>query len=193
MIRKILVLVLVCSFWGCQSTSVKNVKYKDTNPVLYGMVYDYDNSPVPDAEIYVNEQYITRSDVQGRFMITSSAKRNEKLLVRVEKDTFEAVEDSFLNDPMNVMYFRLPNASQLLALAEDSTEKHLYEEAIEYLERGHKLAPHRSDISYLRCIVLYKQGKTNDAISELKALRKTETNNVYLEEFIKKLEKELEK
>lgn len=188
MTKKVLILFSVCALWGCQSADVKNVKYKDSNPVLYGMVYDYDNSPVPDASIFANGKYVTRTDVQGRFMLTSSAKKHEKLLVRVEKDTYEAVENSFLNDPMNVLYFRLPTASQLLVLAEESLDNHLYEESTAYLTRAAALAPHRSDIVYLHCVVLYRQGKTEEALQLLYELKKKEKKNIYVEEFIKKLE-----
>ena len=185
----VLILVLILSV-SCKSNSVGRVDYKDETPYMYGMVYDYDNRPVEGTQIFIGEELITTSDVQGRFILDCPNQENEVVLI-ANKTGYECVETKITYDPINVLYIRLINTQQLLSLAEENINKMKYSQAEDYLVRALKLSPDREDVIYLLSIALYKQGKYTDALTNLEKLNNSLLYKKYIEELKKKIEKKL--
>ncbi len=184
------ILLIFCSLFciSCKTTTVKGVKYKDSKPLMYGMIYDFDNKPVEAASIYVDDKFIIKTDVQGRFILSLSIKnKKDESLIRIEKDGYETINGKFVYDPINVLYFRMINAQQLLTLSEEYVQNNELDEALIHLDRALKLSPLRSDILFLKSITLYKQKKIDECLLILENLKSENMNNIYIKQFYDKV------
>ena len=62
--------------------SCKSTKGIQSNSVFI-MIYDYNNSPVSNVEIFLDEDRIGKSDVNGRFVFDINDRKEHK--IRLEK------------------------------------------------------------------------------------------------------------
>ncbi len=177
LISSMLILLLI----SCNSNKVQRLSYKETEPYMYGMVYDYENKPVESAQVFINGEYISSTDVQGRFILNYQMDENNEIVLKVQKNGYEVVETSFLFDPINVLYIKLINTQQLLLLAEECMANLEFSEAEILLKRALCLTPDRDDIKYLLCISLYKQDKKDEALKNIEKLNKKVIPNSYIE------------
>ncbi len=138
--------------------------YNDSG-MMYAMIYDYDNLPVTGVNVLINGKKTVDSDIQGRFIL-DIAKPGE-YTITLTKNGYEPIEEDFIYDPMNVLYFKMINASQLLVFAEDAIDQHAYESAESYLNRAVLLEPYRSDVLYLKSILYYVQNRYPEAKEQL--------------------------
>jgi len=168
---------------ACPSTPKRAV---NDSGMMYGMVYDYDNSPVYGASIYINGIKYIESDLQGRFILKFI--RNTKYNIKIVKSGYENIESAFSFDPMNVLYFKIINASQLLTQAEEAVEQYNYTQAETLLKRAIALEPNRPDILYLYSIVLYFQQRNDEAKAILLGLNKRGINGEHITELLKMLD-----
>lgn len=189
--KKILLIYISMLFlFSCQTKNISNLDYKDTKSYMYGMVYDFDNKPVGDAKIYINNNLITKTDIQGRFILNIK-KSKDLYSITVKKETYESLSSSFSYDPMNVLYFKLINTNQLLKQAEYYLSINSYESAIKFLQRATNLSPDRNDIKFLECIILYKKENYQAAFKKIKELQYLEPNNEFIKKFSKQLEEHI--
>jgi tetratricopeptide (TPR) repeat protein len=166
---------------GCATSTPKRAI--NDSGMMYGMVYDYDNSPVYGASIFINGRKYIETDLQGRFILKFNKKA--EYTIRVVKSSYEIIESVFSYDPMNVLYFRIINASQLLAQAEEAVEQYSYVQAETLLNRAIILEPNRPDILYLLSIVLYFQQRNDEAKAILLKLQSRGINGEHITEFLK--------
>ena len=169
---------------SCNSTKGK---VATNSGVMYAMIYDYDNVALSGVLIKVNGKEIVRSDVQGRFIL--DFKRIGEYRIELFKKGYETLIQKFEYNPMNVLYFKMITAQQLLSLAEGELDKFSYEEAEKYLERAYMLEPKRADIIYLRCISLVLQEKYFEARSVFSELMEAGYKSKYIDLLQEKIEK----
>jgi tetratricopeptide (TPR) repeat protein len=105
----------------------------------------------------------------------------------LEKSGYELLEDTFTYDPMNVLYFKMVNASQLVSQAEEAMEQYAYKGAEELINRALNLEPNRPDILYFQSIVLYYQGRKAEARELLENLQNRGIDGDYIKDFLNKL------
>ncbi|MDR2184316.1 MAG: tetratricopeptide repeat protein [Treponema sp.] len=146
-----LVLLSALTAGSCKSAAPKRAFAGET--LSYGMVYDHEGSPVNGAEILINGKKISESDIQGRFVL--ELKRSGNHRAGVFKEGYEPIEQSLAHDPMDILYIKMINASQLARLAENALDRQDYAGAEALLERALKLEPSRPDLLYLQSIVFY--------------------------------------
>ncbi len=180
-----LFITLLC--FSCKSNKISKLDYKSYDPYMYGMVYDYDNKPVENAQIFINDELITSTDIQGRFILNYKRDDQNEFLLRIEKNLYEIVESKFTFDPLNVLYIRLINSQQLLLLAEEKMTNLNYFEAENLLQRALKLSSDRDDIKYLLCIALLKQEKTDIAFEYLKKIKTNSIPKTYIDSLERKI------
>ena len=163
---KLLVVVLLFTslFNSCNTT----VKRLSDEGYMYAMIYDYDSLPVTGVAVYLNGIKVTDSDIQGRFVLEDMKPGNYR--IRLVKRGYETFEDTFQYVAMQILYFRLINADQLLSLAELEMDVNEYETAEDFLNRALVLEPTRSDILFLAAIANNMQSKTNEAIDLLERI-----------------------
>jgi hypothetical protein len=147
----LLVLLFALTADACKSAAPKRAFTGET--LLYGMVYDHEGSPVNGAEIFIDGKKISESDIQGRFVL--ELKKPGAYRAGIFKAGYEPLEQPLDHDPMDVLYIRIINASQLGRLAEDALDRRDYAGAETLLERALKLEPSRPDLLYLQSIVFY--------------------------------------
>ncbi|MDR0451799.1 MAG: carboxypeptidase regulatory-like domain-containing protein, partial [Treponema sp.] len=162
----------------CSCASAPKTKHK--SQALYGMIYDRDNRPVSDAEIYVNGKYQASSDIQGHFIV-SSMKPPARYAIRVVKPEWEEIETSVsFTDPSHVLYLHMYSGDQLLAEAETAIASKNWNGAELFLARALAAGAETLPAEYLRAIMARSRGQYDEACSILKALAETEKNIPWL-------------
>jgi tetratricopeptide (TPR) repeat protein len=151
---------------SCQSA--RSIKRITEEGFMYAMIYDHDNTQVSGVTVFINGRKIVDSDIQGRFVLENL--RVGEYLIRLEKRGYETLEETFYYDPMQVLYFKMINASQLLALAETELDNAVYINAENLLNRALLLEPNRPDIIFLQSIVYYLQARRTEAAEILESL-----------------------
>ena len=154
--------------------------------IMYAMIYDHDNIPVSEVLVKVNGKQIVKSDVHGRFIL--DLKKRGEYTIELFKKGYEPLNQKFEYNPMNVLYFKLITADQLIVLAEEELDKFSYEEAEKYMQRAYYLEPLRADIIYLRSISLVLQEKYVEAKRMFSGLKE----NGYKGKYIDLLEEKIE-
>jgi hypothetical protein len=139
--------------------------------MMYGMVYDFDHTPLKGVLVYIDGRKTVETDIHGRFVI--EFKKPGDYTVKLSKTGYEDIEQNFAYDPMNILYFNMINAAQLLALAEEALDQGVYAGTETLLDRALLLEPHRPDIQYLRGIVLFLQRRDTEARAALERLART--------------------
>jgi tetratricopeptide (TPR) repeat protein len=138
---------------------------------MYAMIYDYENTPVSGVTIYLNRIKIADSDIQGRFILEKMKKGQHR--IRLVKRGYEEFNEVFRYDPMQVLYFKIINASQLLVLAETALNNAEFAAAENYLNRALRLEPNRPDILFLKSINFYLQNRNEEAAAILENMIKS--------------------
>jgi hypothetical protein len=168
------VLLLTTLFIGCLSASCKTAKVGRADMesgIMYAMVYDYGNTPVNGAEVFIDDHKYTESDINGRFFL--GINRPGKYTIQVRKTGYEEVKQEFKFDPMNVLYIRLINATQLLELAEGAVDQGNYPYADSLIARALLIEKDRPDALFLRAVNLFLWKKYNEAEAAIRFLLTT--------------------
>ena len=157
---------------------------------VFGMVYDSDNRPVGNYEIYENEKLLAISDIGGRFQIKSVKRGN--YVINGKGNGYEPIEENiFITDETQVLYFHVNTLSAVLADIYSYFEKEWYEQALLEAERLYIGNEQNSEISYVLALCLYKTGRTDKALEMVEKLKRMKIDNQYLlelEEIIKTME-----
>ena len=179
--KLIFVILLASAFIGCRSVSTPRRAINDSG-MMYSMVYDHENSPVYGATVFIDGRKRMESDLQGRFVM--ELKRGGRYRIKLEKPGYEVIEDTFTYDPMNVLYFKMVNTSQLILQAEEAMDQYAYAEAEALINRALKLEPNRPDVLYFLSIVFYYQGRNAEAITILEDLQSRGIGGEYITNFL---------
>ncbi|MDR0586594.1 MAG: carboxypeptidase regulatory-like domain-containing protein [Treponema sp.] len=165
--------VLLCS---CAS----GPKTKHKSQALYGMIYDRDNRPVSNADIYVNGKYQASSDIQGHFII-SPIKPKARYAIRVVKPEWEKIEtDVSFMEPSHVLYLHMFSGDQLLAEVETALGNKDWNGAEIFLSRALATGAETLPAEYLRAILARSREQYGEAHAILKTLAETEKKTPYL-------------
>lgn len=150
----IILLVFVFLFVSCKSTPEKKIDS------VYVMVYDYENTGVMDACIYLDEESIGKTDIYGRLMFPLPAKKTQELYIRVEKEGYESTGIRTLLKDGQVLYFKIGTAEYYAENAEKLFDEGNAEKAAQMIEKALEIKE-RSDYRYLQEII--KKGIKNEA------------------------------
>jgi len=184
MIKKLFgVLFVITLLISCKTgTPIKRLSGEG---MMYAMIYDYENTPVSGVAIYINNRKIVDSDIQGRFILDKFKKGEYR--IKLTKKGYETFEDQFQYDPLQVLYFKIINAQQLLVLAETALDNIEYTAAENYLDRALQLEPNRPDILYLKGVTCYLQGKNEEAAAILENMIKKGSNDAPVTQLLEKI------
>ncbi|MCL2762106.1 MAG: hypothetical protein FWD36_02715 [Treponema sp.] len=151
---------------SCQTG--KPIKRLSNEGMMYAMIYDYENTPVSGVAVSINEKMIVDSDIQGRFILDKMKKGEYN--IKLAKKGYETFEGLFQYDPLQVLYFKIINAPQLLVLAETALDNADFTAAENYIDRALLIEPNRPDILYLKSITYYLQARNTEALLILENL-----------------------
>jgi tetratricopeptide (TPR) repeat protein len=163
---EVLIFILLIS---CQTD--RKIKRLSDESIMYGMIYDNESTPVSGVAVLINGKKIADSDIQGRFIL-NDVKRGI-YTIKLSKKGYEDLEEQFNYEPLNVLYFKIFNSSQLAALAENAMDDKNYFAAGQFLDRALKIEPMRHDVLFLKSINEYLQKKYDDALAILEELIKS--------------------
>lgn len=144
---------------SCATTARKREKL----PPLYGTIFDQENRPVPNVELFLDGSYAATSDIHGRFSLLS-VKKTDEHIVEARCVGFEPVEVRFTyTDATQVMYISMFSADQLLSAAERSIRNKTWTEAEAFLVRAEKNGADPLYCEYLRAVLAVHRNDTEKA------------------------------
>jgi hypothetical protein len=154
----------LCAFFtGCATT-------KKIQPVLNGMIYDFDNEPVTDVLVHVTDKIRTNSDIYGHFHI-ENLRADTEYTITCSKEGYETASVKFVyNSISEVAYIRMYSSEQLLGLAENEIQQKKYDAAVSYLDRSEKAGGSKVCTGYLRAVIAYAKKAYDEALSGLQRL-----------------------
>ena len=159
---------LCLSFLFFLSCATKNPRDFESAP-LYGMVYDYDNQTCTDVLIRVNEEHETKSDINGRFVVTDLSRGNHQ--ITAIKEGYETLTFSFnFTTRSQVLYIRMISFYQLLKNIEKELEAKNWYEVESLLERAEKIKTDDPIEQYLKAVYLNQTGQHDEAIQILRSI-----------------------
>jgi tetratricopeptide (TPR) repeat protein len=180
---EVLLLLLLFLFTSCQNA--KPIKRLSNEGFLYAMIYDNENTPVSGVAVYLNGKLIVESDIQGRFVLEKMKKAVYS--VKLTKKGYETLEENFKYDPMQVLYFKMINASQLLVMAETALDNSEFADAENHLDRALLLEPNRPDILFLKSITCFLQKRNKEAVEILEGLIKSGSTDPSVSQLLEKI------
>lgn len=142
---------------GCASTNTEKT-------FVQGMIYNSDNEAVSDAEIYLDDEEITVSDIYGHFTLDQLTLNKDYVLTAKKK----GYEDSnltfrFLN-ASQVIYLKMYSAGELLAEAEKKASEREYGEALHFIERAECTNASKMSTDYLKAIIYFQRQEYDRAL-----------------------------
>lgn len=142
----IFVILISILISACSSTPEEKIDS------VFLMVYDYDNTGVMDAVVYLNDKLIGRTDIYGRFMFPVPSNGKDELNIRVEKTGFEKNEINTILQAGQVLYFKIGSASYYADNAERYLDEGNYEKAQQTIEKALSIE-NRADYRFLKTII----------------------------------------
>lgn len=166
-------LLTILFFLSCESQPDIDMTSFDTAP-LYGMIYDADNLPVPNAEIKIDNFSVVKSDNNGRFIINGLSRGSH--IIEVTKKNFKLhkpFHNPFTYDFLNreqLLYLKMISIEQLLAQAEKKINEKNWPEAMSDLDTAAKIDEENKILLYLRATVHFQKREYQNAVSYLNKL-----------------------
>lgn len=150
-------------FSACHSNKVEL-------PSVQGMIYDGNNEPVSDVEIFIDEHKNAMSDIYGHFTLTG-LKLSNSYTLKASKKGYEGITISFTYSvPSQVIYLHMNSAAELLSNAESMVKEKKYKESEKYLVRSEQAGGSFLSIYYLRACIKYNLADYEAALSIMTSL-----------------------
>ncbi len=151
--KRILISALILLFLVSCKTAEFGAQCIDVN----GMVYDFENRPVPGYEVRLDEKRSSVTDITGRFTIGKvpvGAYQIQGTAVNYEAYGGELV----LGDKRQIVYIRVPSAIQLLDLADKALTENRIEDARKYVERAESTGILTTEFLFYKAVVSFRSG-----------------------------------
>lgn len=158
-INIVLFLITTLALYSCQT-----IKRLERHDAMHVMVYDLDNKAVQGMKFTLDENNAGVSDIYGRLLLDfgKNADSNNHTL-KGNKAGYSSVEDTVSFVQSGILYYKIGTAEQYLREAEKCADEGDLTLALEYMERGESLEK-SDDIFYLHAVLLYKMGKSDEAL-----------------------------
>ena len=148
-----------------------------------GMVYDFSNRPVPFCEISLGKKYSSSTDINGRFSLPKVPVGN--YTITGNKKGFESYsEEVMIKDRGQIIYFRMPSQSQLLALLDEALSTNNLGAAEEMAERAYRIDDKNIEMLFYYATVKFRQGDYAKAIVFLETAKNLGSKDSYIEKFL---------
>lgn len=141
-----ILLISLLFITGCKSTN-------QVLPVVQGMIYDGDNEPVSDVEVYINNRKNAISDIYGHFTLAALNEGKKYELKAIKKGYEEKLFSFSYTNPSQVIYLRMYSSAELINLAETLVDQKKYNDAETYLIRAEQAGGSYLSVNYLRAVI----------------------------------------
>jgi len=145
---------------------------------MYGMVYNDENIPMSNAEVFADGKNVYMTDPQGRFILSS--RQRKEFTLTIVKNGYETITGKFRFEPMDVIHLVMMNAAHLINHAELAMDEGRYQEVVAFCDRALALNPDRIDASYLKALGLIRLREYGRARYILEELQKQAGEREYL-------------
>lgn len=139
--------IILCLF-SCASAPEKKIDS------IYVMAYDYDNSEVMNAAIFLDGKEIGKTDIYGRLIFPSE--KEKEALVRAEKPGYETVETKTMLKPGVLLYFKMGSGLYYAERAERFLDEGKIQDALKSIEKA-LLIDDRKDWLFLKEVILRRE------------------------------------
>jgi tetratricopeptide (TPR) repeat protein len=167
--RFLFILIILTSLLSCKTAGDLNPSDFQKAPIL-GMIYGFDNLPIDDAEIVLDDSVRVRTDIHGRFIIDKVARGDHHIVVT--KEDYETIDITFVFSSRNqVLYLNMISFVSLLEEIESALLEGENEEAGLYLERAAKINAKDPRLLYLKGVTLTHQKRYEEAAEVISVLK----------------------
>jgi tetratricopeptide (TPR) repeat protein len=157
-------LILLAS--GCQGNP--NARAFDS-AVFNGMVYDYRSVPCAGVTVTLDEQWVIRTDVNGRFIFADVEAGEHRL--SLQKPGYETVDIVFVFESMSqVFYIKMVSQRTLLEWTEQAISSKEWRKAGQLIERALAIDDTEPAVHYLRAILAIHRDEPKAALEILEEL-----------------------
>ena len=133
---------------GCKSTPKENTEIR-------GMIFNAENEPVSNAQIFLDGKKITSSDIYGHFTLEKLVPFKEYSVLASKKGYEDSSIDFDYTNGSQIIYLRMYSSFELINLAENSVRQKNYSEAESFLSRAQKTGENTLSIKYLFAVINY--------------------------------------
>lgn len=169
-------------------SSCKTAEFGGSTMDVNGMMYDFENRPISGYEINIGSKYSSVSDITGRFTIQKVPIGTYE--VRGKRLNYESYQGELvLKDKKQIVYIRVPSATQLLDLADKALVENNVKEAANYVERADKTGMRSTESLFYAAVILFRRNDYKGAIYILEQLIVSGTNDAYVVQFLNDLKK----
>jgi tetratricopeptide (TPR) repeat protein len=150
------------------------------------MVYDFENKPVPQYIITLDNKTPVSTDINGRFFLPKV--KSGKHEIKGKKDGYEEYQgEIIINDRRQIVYFRVPNTAQLINLADEALSKNQIGDAAVYMKRAESIGEVTTELLFYSAVVLFRAGEYKQAIEKLRSAVSLGSRDEYVSRFLDEL------
>jgi tetratricopeptide (TPR) repeat protein len=154
-------IVVALTLASCRSTP-----YGRLAVGLNGMVYDFENKPIPQYIITLDGKNEVSTDINGRFFIPRVTSGTH--VIGGGRQGYESYRGELvINDRRQVVYIRVPTLAQLINLADEALSANRLEEAADFLRRAWSLEEPTTELLFYSAILSFRRGDYEKAVEYL--------------------------
>ena len=152
---------------ACQSEG-EALKHFAKAPIN-GMVYDFDNRPCSNVTVRLNDKFVIRTDINGRFTFLGMPPGTYAL--QLDKQGFESLKLDFdFHSRSQVLYAKMISLQSLIHRVEQATAEKKWSEAESQLTRAVAIDPDDLAVLYLKATLALYRGNVEEAARILKGI-----------------------
>jgi hypothetical protein len=171
-------LLVTVSLCGCGSSPYGKVAVG-----LNGMAYDFENRPLAQYVVALNGRTPVATDINGRFFFPGVKPGTYTLTG--QKEGYESYEGEIIvSDRRQIVYFRVPNRTQLVDLADGALSRNRVDEAESYMRRAEAVGEPTTEVLFYMAVVLFRQGRYQEAADRLQLAASRGGRDPYVTRFL---------
>jgi hypothetical protein len=151
-----------------------------------GMIYDFENRPLPNYTIALGKKYSAFTDINGRFFLPKV--RAGRYEASGRKSGYESFKGEIIvSDKKQIVYLRIPSSGQLLDLAGDALSKNQIDEAGEFTRRAYNIGVQSTELLFYMAVVAFRKKDYPGALYYLQTAVDSGFADEYVHRFLDEL------
>jgi hypothetical protein len=147
------------------------------------MAYDFENRPLTQYVVTLSGRTPVATDINGRFFFPDVKPGTYTLTG--QKEDYESYEGEIVvSDRRQIVYFRVPNRTQLIDLADGALSRNRIDEAESYMRRAETIGEPTTEVLFYLAVVLFRQGRYQEATDRLQLAASRGGRDPYVMRFL---------
>lgn len=177
--KSMLILSICLLLFGCRSVPKAHEKI-----TLNGMVYDTENRPAVNYNIYINDDFASISDIGGRFSI-KALKHGTYKISGYGEGYLKIEEEIQVYDKNQIVYIRIPTIDSKFREAFTLLKENKIEKATKIINEIIESNPDNFEALFFLSVINYLDNKYECSVEYLKQLEAKGEKSFYVEELQK--------